>query len=684
MLLRNGIKQALRTPVRSVSLFLLTVLICAFLTVGINLNWVAVDNVELMRQEFSTIAVPSFKGSINKQGSLAVSAKESTNYRDIDARNFDRSFFENAAGVEEVVVHRQMGVLVNDGQLQVNVGGTPDDSNKHDVIIFTYKGKAPVTLGPHILVKDTMVNRNTITIDWSARGFDQCDYYHKGFTMVADLHATQYTRQWEDKYQALDVDEMWLENLEGKKTGAFVLIPGQSYIASGIWGLSGNIEGITPDGIMLAQFTICADEAHAPKQRLKLGFGFAREYVASPEHDTYPCILPYDETFWETEAGVYYQKAVEVCRVNGNAMTAVATPDLTLFAPFYNEGVYISEGRSFRAADYEQGRKVCLVSTLMATLNQWQIGDTIELTFFEAQYGYDGRTSSMVSYYEPMISVRNSETGMPVLQEKEIQMETDTYEIVGLYAGNVATSQLNTSLNYSLHEGLDRRVIIVPDRSVSITPEVSLSKYNTAILLDDEEVMYFMSDMEASGLMEQQFGKYQLSFDIYDQGYGNIKQSLRQLDIVSRLTLSLAAVAAIAIVILLAVLTVSQNKRQIATLRSLGVRKGQIPAAVLSGLLIMCLLGAAIGGFAGYQLSGRVAEYILETAQADQGDLSFTVTTADDEETKEEAYTIAIQSRPQAAVLAGGAVTLSLMLLSCALALLEAQKSPMLTLGAKE
>ena len=79
-----------------------------------------------------------------------------------------------------------------------------------------------------------------------------------------------------------------------------------------------------------------------------------------------------------------------------------------------------------------------------------------------------------------------------------------------------------------------------------------------------------------------------------------------------------------------------------------------------------------------------MAEYILETAQADQGDLSFTVTTADDEETKEEAYTIAIQSRPQAAVLAGGAVTLSLMLLSCALALLEAQKSPMLTLGAKE
>jgi len=78
-----------------------------------------------------------------------------------------------------------------------------------------------------------------------------------------------------------------------------------------------------------------------------------------------------------------------------------------------------------------------------------------------------------------------------------------------------------------------------------------------------------------------------------------IKQSLRQLDTVSRLTLYLACDAAVAVVILLSVLTV-------------------------------------------------------------------------------------IQSRPQAAAFAAAAVMLSLTILSCTLALIEARKSPMLTLGAKE
>jgi len=163
-----------------------------------------------------------------------------------------------------------------------------------------------------------------------------------------------------------------------------------------------------------------------------------------------------------------------------------------------------------------------------------------------------------------------------------------------------------------------------------------------------------------------------------------IKQSLRQLDTVSRLTLYLACAAAVAVVILLSVLTIIQNRRQIATLRSLGVRKHQIPAAVLSGVLLVCLLGACLGGYIGYKASDKVAGYILETAQQDMADTSFSAMLAGDTEAKEEAYTIAIQSRPQAAAFAAAAVMLALTALSCTLALIEARKSPMLTLGARE
>ena len=291
----------------------------------------------------------------------------------------------------------------------------------------------------------------------------------------------------------------------------------------------------------------------------------------------------------------------------------------------------------------------------------------------------------MTSCYEPLVEYWDEATGEYAFDWVEPYFdEGGLYEIVGFYDGNVVCRDGDTSVRYTQDTGIDRRVVIVPEKSVQNLPDVPLSQYNTTILLDDEQILYFMADMEASGLLEQQLGQYQVSFEIFDQGLGQIKQSLRQLDTVSKLTLYLACAAAVAVVILLSVLTVIQNRRQIATLRSLGVRKHQIPAAVLSGVLLVCLLGACLGGFIGYKASDKVATYILETAQQDMADTSFSAMLAGDTEAKEEAYTIAIQSRPQAAVFAAAAVMLALTALSCTLTLIEARKSPMLTLGARE
>ena len=173
-------------------------------------------------------------------------------------------------------------------------------------------------------------------------------------------------------------------------------------------------------------------------------------------------------------------------------------------------------------------------------------------------------------------------------------------------------------------------------------------------------------------------------FEIFDQGLGGIKQSLRQLDTVSRLTLYLACAAAVVVVILLAVLTVLQNRRQIATLRSLGVKKRQIPAAVLSGILLICLLGAVAGGAVGHGLSDHAAEYILDTAQLDLADTSFSAMLAKEDVEQEDLYAIAIQSQPQTAIISSAIVLSSFTLLCVVLILPEVKKSPMLTLGAKE
>ena len=525
---------------------------------------------------------------------------------------------------------------------------------------------------------------------WSAKGYHDYKRSDRGLNLLNEIQPTNY-RSWDHDGILADLgtEDMWVKAIDGNMTGNFVLQPGKRYIAMGEWwfvisnGIDRENGGYEKGQDDLHYFFVRPDQAHSPIQLWYANNGFQQDHNFTAYHETYPSILPYDETFWETDAGKYYQDAIDACRITGNSLPVVATPDLSLFSPFYNEGIYISEGRTFTEEDYANGNKVCLVSDYLAFCNGWQVGDTLDLSFFPATFSYTGFSQAEEACYEPLVEHYDPATDTYSLEMTDIFLDKGTYTIIGIYDGNV-TTDVQGSIVYSSDEGLNRSVIIVPDTSVDNLPEVPLHQYNTTILLDDEQILYFMADMEATGLLEQQRGQYMLHFDIYDQGYGNLKQSLRQLDTVSKLTLYLACAAAVAVVILLSVLTVIQNRRQIATLRSLGVRKHQIPAAVLSGVLLVCLLGSCLGGFIGYKASDKVATYILETAQQDMADTSFSAMLAGDTEAKEEAYTIAIQSRPQAAIIAAAAVVLSLTSLSCTLALIEARKSPMLTLGARE
>ena len=685
MLLRNGIKQALRSPVRLITLFVITALICGFLSIGLNLRQAAADNVELLRQEFDTVAIPTFRGFVNRNGALIFEDQYGSNFFEVPAQNFDRSVFENAAGVKDVLVHTQLGAHV-DVEPYV-LPGHPTSRKTYDVIIFTYKGKEPAVIGRS---SPQQINSYTFSVTWSAWGYQDYPRSKRGLTLYSEVHPYM-SRIWDENgtLTALDVGEMWPRNEEGEVGNEFVLQPGQRYIAMGEWWMDTHL-GIKEAGSgyekgkdALHHFFVKPDQAHSPIQLFFTENAFQQDYNFKAYHETYPSILPYDETFWETDAGKYYQDAIDACLITGNSLPVVATPDLSLFSPFYNEGVYISEGRTFTEEDYATGNKVCLVSSYLAFCNGWHVGDTLDLSFFPATYSYTGLAKMEAVNYEPFVEHYDPATDTYSLEMTDAIVDKGTYTIVGFYDGNV-TTDVQGSIVYPLDEGISQNVIIVPEQSVQRLPEVPLHQYNTTILLDDEQILYFMADMEATGLLEQQRGQYMLHFDIYDQGYGNLKQSLRQLDTVSKLTLYLACAAAVAVVILLSVLTVIQNRRQIATLRSLGVRKHQIPAAVLSGVLLVCLLGACLGGFIGYKASDKVATYILETAQQDMADTSFSAMLAGDTEAKEEAYTIAIQSRPQAAVFAAAAVMLALTALSCTLTLIEARKSPMLTLGARE
>ena len=611
MLLKTSIRQSFRAPVRLMAGFVVVALVCAFLTVGLNLRKNALNNLQLLNMEFDVVAIPTFKGSVGKDGRLIYDTTSSkyAGYLPTQAENFDLSLFETAAGVKDVLVHKQFGAYwdIEDRYTP----GDPQTRNNFDVVIFTYNGEEPLVVEPR---ETTPLD---ITINWSARGYEKLPMAYEGINFYNEVSRYAVLVRWPQLITDFGLDEMWPKDMLGKMTAAFVLQPGQQYIASGEWTLAtGKQNGVyRKDWDELHWFFVKQDQAHSKQELWYDNGGFYAELDPDAYEVSYPCILPYREGFWDTDAGAYFKQTAEVCKINGNAMTVVATDDLSLYLPFYNGGTYLIYGRNFTREDYENGNKVCLVSSQAAAANGWLVGDKIKLRFFEATYGYNPSALAVDSYYEAIVQTYDKDTGQYALEMTDRFFDEGEFEIVGYYGGKVAQSHFSKDIRFNKSEGIDRRVVIVPQASVANQPEVPLSKYNTTLLLDDEKTVYFLSDMEASGLLKQKKGSYQVSFDIYDQGYGAIKQSLRQLDAISKLTLYVACAAAVVVVILLSVLTVLQNRRQIATLRPLGVKKRQIPAAVLSGMLLVCLLAAIAGGVLGHSLSERVAQYILDTAQ---------------------------------------------------------------------
>ncbi len=116
-------------------------------------------------------------------------------------------------------------------------------------------------------------------------------------------------------------------------------------------------------------------------------------------------------------------------------------------------------------------------------------------------------------------------------------------------------------------------------------------------------------------------------------------------------------------------------------MRSLGTKKGQIAGIALLGVLLVCLLGAAAGAYAGHALSTEVAEHVLAGAEADAVDRAFTAMMGE-ETAKEFAFTL--ESEPKLAVAAGGAVTAAFLLLSVLLLAAELRRPPMALLAVRE
>lgn len=311
---------------------------------------------------------------------------------------------------------------------------------KRDVIIFTVCGEKSTVIRP---------NNGSITlpveVEFSACGYtgydnelkissalyiDSINYYYDidDTNMKQRILGDSYEIEIDNTIKSVNYKiefEMGVEG-EWEENGAFCLEPSKRYIACVELSRAtqqndadGNPQGdITINGITINNNTY-----------------YSVPYAEMP-------IAEYSDDFFETRSGRYFLSVIEAYGANANSLSALAVNGSTAAIKcFVNANVWISRGRDISADEYASGAKLCIVSEMMAQENDWNIGDKLQLAFYETK---NETMQQKTQLYEKLGGY----------------IARGEYEIVGFYSGNVR--QYEEMTGYDNDEWLSAWNIIVP------------------------------------------------------------------------------------------------------------------------------------------------------------------------------------------------------------------------------
>lgn len=696
MIFRTSLKQTLRMPVKLIAYFLVTALAAAFLCVGLTLERNSQRNLAAADNCFTTIAVPE----AYHLGVLmpTLTAEEKIKYRDPETgkldlpqelvsyvpipawateSELDLTPLREAPGVERIDLRGRFGARVN-GETQLSYGLDPERyACMEDVVIFSVDAEEPIVVRSSYGVQGVVPRTDVpVTLLFSANRL-----YQYAETLPLSNHNLSPEML---SASAAGLPAMFDLGADYPE-GSFVLQPGKQYIAllsDVLPHVHMNSEGnVTQTGFVYSA-SLNSDAYHTPRRSAYSASSQRQSTlrlflsILSPEETPpYLPIAEYYDGFFDTEEVAYYKEVIEAYQINSNSLTAIATGDMAAMRPFHSGEVYLSAGRAFTEEEYAAGAKVCVVSAAMAEFNGWEIGDTLSLSFYDCPpIQYNDNPDNLNPTREWQYSAYTKDSA-GFFDEGE-------YEIVGLFGGRVERGQ-RKQYNSTIDK-LHMVNVILPDTSVEHAPAPSVYKYTSSIRLENSEAVEFITAMQASGLTESaedEYGRYELRFTVYDQGYSHVAPGLEQLSRVSRLMLLLSLATAGAAALALALIHVLRMRRELAAMRSLGTKKGQIAGIALLGVLLVCLLGAAAGAYAGHALSTEVAEHVLAGAEADAADRAFTAMMGE-ETAKEFAFTL--ESDAALAFASGGGVAAAFLLLALLLLAAELRRPPMALLAVRE
>ena len=618
-MLSMHLKQLFRKPIRTVLYILVLVLLTAFFCTSLNLYMDSQHNLQLANDTYTTIAIMELYADVDSRGNIisdVTKAEDYAGYHALTVYGYDLEPIITAPSVKKYELRARYGAFSED-----NIAVRYNDKKQaipicsEDIIRFKivpeHQKEAEadkewndvefVDDGRYRIHTFSFVDSDTHTsrkynLDIIESAINVFDYEKLPILFNISLDNIYTTTPLTDTNSLMPSAEY------ADKPDCIILEPNTEYIAS-ISGLSSSSNTFNAANSLykIQTFGVARDK-----------FFRSNYYCYSIGRSEYvSCDYPYENPFWiyeydelksKPEMLKKYEQIARAYYINSRSFGVMTTNDLTGIPAFHLGNMFIPEGRMITEEEYASGAKVCMISTDLAKLQGWNVGDKIDFSFYEYNNFvnatiWGSRLSPRYTYTDPDHFFDNGE-----------------YEIVGTYnvrplTGTSAVSASAVSVPWN--------TIYIPEKSLENAPAEEDRPVTGALLtiwLENGKIEPFIERMNELGITGAKQGDYEARFTFYDQGYSRIQPSLEALSGTAELLLILSSSLLVIAALLLAFFYAQSQKQSIGTMRLLGCSKARAFAAVMLSALIIAVTGALIGAAIGHALTAGVGESIMANA----------------------------------------------------------------------
>ncbi|MDD4493390.1 MAG: ABC transporter permease [Eubacteriales bacterium] len=298
------------------------------------------------------------------------------------------------------------------------------------------------------------------------------------------------------------------------------------------------------------------------------------------------------DEFLRLKEGSDFKKLVDNCTSIIHSTNVITTDSLNSVLQFNMRKAYIVKGREITPEEYEQGQRVCVISSEFAEYNKVNIGDNITLSLANA------------SYYKMMY--RAETAWLFEVQPFFIQFsEGQPFKVVGIYQPPEWKSNEYV---------LSPNTIFVPSKSVDIVAEDQSS-----ILMDRDVAPILYSLIIPNGKLEAFKAEMGLQgmeqyFLYYDQGYSYLTDVIETLSKNAIIIFIICVFVWISVLVLFLLLYVIREKQIAGIMLSLGTGVKRTFQYLFITCLLLAIPSTLSSTVLGYAFEGKVTEISYELA----------------------------------------------------------------------